>query len=265
MSAIAVRNLHKSYGDRPVLERVSLDIEAGSFVAVVGASGCGKSTFLRLLLSQERPDRGDILVDGVPIAPEPMPDRGIVFQRYSVFPHLTVWENLILGLEFQRAPRLGRLFGAARRRAGEDSEAILAAIGLGHARALYPAQLSGGMQQRLAIGQALLMAPKVLLMDEPFGALDPGIRADMHALLLGLWRERRMTVLMVTHDLSEAFTLGTRLLAFDKVRHDPVHPDAYGATVTYDFPIEPRPAPLSATPDFDLNQRQGNDPHVERS
>ncbi len=241
MSAIQVRGLHKSYGERPVLERVNLDIVAGSFVAVVGASGCGKSTFLRILLSQEWPDRGEILVDGVPIAAEPMPDRGIVFQR---------------------APRLGRLFGAARRRAVEDAEAILAAIGLGHTRTLYPAQLSGGMQQRLAIGQALLMAPKVLLMDEPFGALDPGIRADMHALLRGLWRERGMTVLMVTHDLSEAFALGTRLLAFDKVRHDPDHPEAYGATVTYDLPIE-RPA---AAPSGNSNdQERGSDLHDPQS
>lgn len=266
MSAIQVRDLHKSYGDRPVLERVSLDIEAGSFVSVVGASGCGKSTFLRLLLSQELPDRGEIRIDGAPIANEPMPDRGIVFQRYSVFPHLTVWDNLILGLEFQRAPWIGRLFGAARRRAREQAEGILAAIGLGHARHLYPAQLSGGMQQRLAIGQALLMAPKVLLMDEPFGALDPGIRADMHALLLGLWRAHGMTVLMVTHDLSEAFTLGTRLLAFDKVRHDPDHPDAYGATVTYDFKIDkPAPSPPGDAGDGPNDNEQGNDPHAQPS
>ena len=264
MSAIAVRGVYKAYGDRPVLERVSLDIAAGSFVAVVGASGCGKSTFLRLLLSQERPDRGEIRVDGQPIAPEPMPDRGIVFQRYSVFPHLTVEENLILGLEFQRSPRLGRLFGAARRRARDDAEAMLAAVGLDHARALYPEQLSGGMQQRLAIGQALLMAPKVLLMDEPFGALDPGIRADMHRLISGLWRERGMTVLLVTHDLSEAFALGTRLLAFDKVRHDPVHPAAYCATVTYDIPIERRPAPPPPLQPGN-DQEQGSRPHAEPS
>ncbi len=139
---------------------------------------------------------------------------------------------------------------------------MLSAVGLDHARALYPEQLSGGMQQRLAIGQALLMAPKVLLMDEPFGALDPGIRADMHRLISGLWRERGMTVLMVTHDLSEAFALGTRLLAFDKIRHDPDHPAAYGATVTYDIPIERRPAP-PLEPGND--QEQGSRPHAEPS
>ena len=114
----------------------------------------------------------------------------------------------------------------------------------------------------VAIGQALLMAPKVLLMDEPFGALDPGIRADMHALLRGLWRAHGMTVLMVTHDLSEAFALGTRLLAFDKVRHDPDHPDAYGATVTYDLPIE---RPAAAASDDSNDQEPGNDHHDPQS
>ncbi|EGH13462.1 ABC transporter, partial [Pseudomonas savastanoi pv. glycinea str. race 4] len=101
----------------------------------------------------------------------------------------------------------------------------------------YPTQLSGGMQQRLAIAQALIMKPRVLLLDEPFGALDPRIRKDMHHLLLDLWRETKLTVFMVTHDLSEGFNLGTRLLVFDKVRHDPHAPGAYGARITYDIPL----------------------------
>ena len=115
---------------------------------------------------------------------------------------------------------------------------MLHRVGLGHALARYPNQLSGGMQQRLAIAQALITRPRMLLLDEPFGALDPGIRKDMHALLLELWREARLTVFMVTHDLSEGFHLGTRLLVFDKVRIDPQAPQ-HGARITYDIPLNP--------------------------
>lgn len=145
-------------------------------------------------------------------------------------------DNVALGLELPRAPLFGRLFGGARRAAREQAAVMLEKVGLGHALDKYPAQLSGGMQQRLAIAQALVMKPRVLLLDEPFGALDPGIRKDMHELLLGLWQETRLTVFMVTHDLSEGFSLGTRLMVFDKVRHDPHAPNAYGARITYDIP-----------------------------
>ena len=238
MSTISVRNLAMRYEDVLVLERVNLEVESGSFCTIVGASGCGKSTFLRLLLSQETPSSGDILLDGEPLPNQPTPDRGIVFQRYSVFPHLTVEDNLILAEELQRAPYSGRLFGRARHVARDNIEEILDDIGLAAARKRYPSQLSGGMQQRLAIAQALLMKPKVLLLDEPFGALDPGIRLDMHALLLRLWREHAITIFMVTHDIHEAFKLGTRLLVFDKLRHDPHAPEAFGATITYDLPLD---------------------------
>ena len=234
---VSVRNVAKTYGDAIVLERLDLDIEAGSFCTIVGASGCGKSTFLRMLLSEELPSRGGIFIDGEPLPPEPTPDRGIVFQRYSVFPHLTVEQNLILSAEFAQAPLTGRLFGSARAAARAEIQDTLDKIGLASASKRYPAQLSGGMQQRLAIAQALLKRPKILLLDEPFGALDPGIRADMHALLLGLWRELDMTVFMVTHDIHEAFKLGTRVLVFDKIRHDPDAPEAYGATITYDLKL----------------------------
>ncbi|RMS44895.1 ABC transporter ATP-binding protein, partial [Pseudomonas coronafaciens pv. garcae] len=124
-------------------------------------------------------------------------------------------DNVALGLELPRAAWLGRLFGQAKREAREQAAQLLSKVGLGHALEKYPTQLSGGMQQRLAIAQALIMKPRVLLLDEPFGALDPGIRKDMHHLLLELWRETKLTVFMVTHDLSEGFNLGTRLLVFD--------------------------------------------------
>lgn len=238
MSQISIRKLEQSYGAITVLENINLEVKSGEFCTIVGASGCGKSTFLRLLLSEERPTRGEIRLDSALLSEEPCADRGVVFQRYSVFPHMTVMENLILPLELRSAPLLGRLFGAGRRRAIERAEHLLERVGLSHVRDAYPKTLSGGMQQRLAIAQALIPKPKVLLLDEPFGALDPGTRRRMHDILLGLWEEEKMTVFMVTHDLKEGFKLGTRLLVFDKLRWDPDAPQAYGATITYDLPLE---------------------------
>lgn len=237
MSFISVNNVWQQYDDQVVLEGLNLSIAEGEFCTLVGASGCGKSTFLRLLLGQEVPSKGVILLDERPIANEPDASRGVVFQRYSVFPHLSVLDNVALGLELPRSALLGRLFGKAKREAREQASALLHKVGLGHALDKYPTQLSGGMQQRLAIAQALIMKPRVLLLDEPFGALDPGIRKDMHVLLLELWRETKLTVFMVTHDLCEGFNLGTRLLVFDKVRLDPHAPGAYGARITYDIPL----------------------------
>ncbi|AVB16193.1 MULTISPECIES: ABC transporter ATP-binding protein [Pseudomonas syringae group] len=237
MSFICVRNVWQQYDDQVVLEGLNLDVAEGEFCTLVGASGCGKSTFLRLLLGQETPSRGLITLDGKALRNEPDASRGVVFQRYSVFPHLSVLDNVALGLELPRSAWLGRLFGQAKSEAREHAAQLLGKVGLGHALDKYPTQLSGGMQQRLAIAQALIMKPRVLLLDEPFGALDPGIRKDMHHLLLDLWRETKLTVFMVTHDLSEGFNLGTRLLVFDKVRHDPHEPGAYGARITYDIPL----------------------------
>ena len=117
---------------------------------------------------------------------------------------------------------------------------LLAAVGLAGHEKKYPASLSGGMQQRLALAQTLMRKPKILLLDEPFGALDPGVTADMHQLILRLWAENRMTIFMVSHDIQESFLLGTRLLTFDKLRHDPQSPEAYGASVTYDLKLERR-------------------------
>ena len=238
--AISLRDVWKEYGGRVVLERLSLEIAPRSFVAVVGPSGCGKTTLLRMLMSEERPSRGRILLDGAPLGPEPTAERGVVFQRYSVFPHLTVLANVILGRELAQARLLGRLFGAARRRATEDARALLGEVGLLDAEHAYPAQLSGGMQQRLALAQALFRRPKILLLDEPFGALDPGIRADIHGLMQRLWRETHLTVVMVTHDLSEAFRLGTRVVALERPAREGQEPDRFGAGVTYDIDVWPR-------------------------
>lgn len=238
MTQVIVKDVWKGYDGNVVIERVNLDVAAHSFVSIVGPSGCGKSTFLRMLLSQEIPTRGEIRVDGAPLPPEPTEERGVVFQRYSVFPHLTAAENVAFGLEVAASPLLGRLFGSRRRAVLDQCRAALDAVGLGAACGKYPAQLSGGMQQRLAIAQALIKKPKVLLLDEPFGALDPGIRVDIHKLMLKLFDETGMTVFMVTHDLREAFHLGTRLIAFDRYKTRPEEIGVYGATITFDLPLD---------------------------
>ena len=233
-----MRNVWVEYGEQIVLERLNLDIAAGAFVAVVGPSGCGKTTFLRMLLGQEQPARGQILLDGKPMPPEPGPDRGVVFQRYSVFPHLSVLDNVMLGPEFSRAPLLARLFGARRCKVKDEAMALLNEVGLGAALDKYPSQLSGGMQQRLALAQALICKPKVLLLDEPFGALDPGIRGEIHVLMSRLWKETGVTVVMVTHDLREAFLLGTRVVVFDRLRDRVEEKLRYGATVTQNIEVD---------------------------
>ena len=237
MAAVSVKHLWKEYDEHVVLEDVNLEIADHEFVTIVGASGCGKTTFLRMLLGMETPSRGEFLIDGQPLPNEPGADRGIVFQRYSLFPHLTVMQNLLLALEFSGAPLLARLFGKAKREALEKAKGLLDAVGLYESRDRYPAQLSGGMQQRLSIAQSVIREPRILLLDEPFGALDPGITADMHALILKLWAAQRMTIFMITHDLKESFELGTRVLVFDKVRDDPQAPERFGATVTYNLPL----------------------------
>ncbi|MGJ4882617.1 ABC transporter ATP-binding protein [Bradyrhizobium sp. SZCCHNRI1029] len=237
MSTLSFRNVWVEYGNQVVLERINLEIASGTFLSIVGPSGAGKSTFLRLILGQERPSQGAVLLDGRPFPAEPGPDRGIVFQRYSVFPHLTVLGNVLLGYELAGSPFTARLFGSARKAAMEKSLALIEAVGLAEHRDKYPSALSGGMQQRLAIAQALAKQPRVLLLDEPFGALDPGTRAQMHALIKPLWRQHNMTIVMVTHDIKEAFGLATRLIALDRPRKDPQAPERFGARITYDLDL----------------------------
>ena len=240
MSVIRFDDVWKEYGEHIVLERITLDVAPRAFLVLVGASGCGKTTFLRMLLGEETPTRGQILVDGVPLKPEPDADRGVVFQRYSVFPHLTVLQNVLLGRELQQAKVTGRLFGTAKRAAVDEAMALLVEVGLSGHESKYPAALSGGMQQRLALAQAVMRGPKILLLDEPFGALDPGIRADIHLLMKRLWNETELTVVMVTHDLSEAFRLATRVIAFERSRNRPEERERYGATISRDLEIYPR-------------------------
>jgi NitT/TauT family transport system ATP-binding protein len=253
MTSIVFDKVWKEYGDHVVLERIDLTITPRSFVALVGPSGCGKTTFLRMLLGEESPTRGQILVDGKPLKAEPGADRGVVFQRYSVFPHLTVLDNVLIGREFEESPLLGKLFGVRRKEAEEQARHLLEAVGLKGHETKYPSALSGGMQQRLALAQALNRKPSILLLDEPFGALDPGIRADIHVLIRRIWDENALTVVMVTHDLSEAFKLGTRVIAFERPRNRPEELERYGATLAEtDVALNGASQGASITRDFDV-------------
>jgi NitT/TauT family transport system ATP-binding protein len=247
MSFITINNIWQEYGDHVVLENLNLTVKEGEFCSMVGASGCGKSTFLRLLLGQESqagaPSRWMATC-------WPLNRTAAVAWCFSVtlFSRTSAcWITLPSVLNCRNHRCSDGCLARKTRGAGTGN------ADAGKSRpwsrvAQIPAQLSGGMQQRLAIAQAFIMQPRVLLLDEPFGALDPGIRKDMHALLLQLWGETRMTVFMVTHDLSEGFNLGTRLLVFDKVRIDPQAPNAYGARITYDIPLnETRLSALSGT------------------
>lgn len=238
MSYLQIRSVWKTYENSVILEKLNFSIEKGEFCTLIGPSGCGKSTFLRMLLGQDTPSRGSILLEGEPLSSEPGSDRGVVFQKYTLFPHLKALENVMLGLEMEHSAFLGKVFGSKRKRIKEEAMEMLESVGLGQSAHKYPSELSGGMQQRLSIAQALVKKPKILLLDEPFGALDPGSRADMHVLVRGLWQTYGLTVFMVTHDVKEAFELGTRLLVFDKVRNDPHAPNAYGATLVNDIKLD---------------------------
>ncbi len=198
---LAARGLGMRYGDLEVLSDVALEASAGQVLAVLGPSGCGKSTLLRLLAGFARPTSGAVLLDGAPVA-GPSPARGMVAQSGGLFPWLTLRDNLAFGPRATRRPA---------REVGEVVDELLAATGLdGFADAL-PAQLSGGMRQRAAIAQVLANRPPVLLLDEPFGALDAQTRLRMHEWLRALLAERPTTTVLVTHDVEEALLLGDRL------------------------------------------------------
>ena len=215
------------------LEPTNLTIPDNDFVTIIGPSGCGKSTLLRLVAGLDQPTTGRILLNGIPVS-EPGPDRGMVFQSYTLFPWLTVADNIAFGLREKGTP--------AHRRTAIVRE-WLVRIDLVSFEHHYPKQLSGGMQQRTAIARALANDPAILLLDEPFGALDNQTRALMQELLLDIWERERKTVLFVTHDIEEAIFLASRVVVMT------ARPGRIKADVRIDLP-HPRRYTIKTSPEF---------------
>ena len=213
MSKVIIQNVGKVFeraaSPVPALENVNLSIEDNEFITLVGASGCGKSTLLRILAGLEYRTSGEVLCDGRNIS-MPGADRAMVFQHYSLYPWLTVMENI----KFSRQLKVNRenLSSSDVEAASGRADALLNLIGLRKVRDAYPNQLSGGMQQRVAIARALMGRPSILLMDEPFGALDSQTREVMHDLILHIHRIEKTTIVFVTHDVEEAVYLGQRVV-----------------------------------------------------
>jgi NitT/TauT family transport system ATP-binding protein len=221
---------------RTVLENISLEIEQGEFVVLLGETGCGKSTLLRMILGQERPTSGKIFVAGSAV--ERVDARsGYVPQKYSLFPDRTVLDNLTMGPETSKYHILGRMlpgFRSFRKQVREEAMRQLDHMGLRPTDAgKYPHQLSGGMQQRVAIAQALMMKNRVLLMDEAFSALDPATRSSLQRLLKTVWSESKPTIVFVTHNTAEALFLGTRLIVLARSSHE----DHCGSKVALDMKL----------------------------
>jgi NitT/TauT family transport system ATP-binding protein len=244
---ISLRKVGVSYpggkeGTKTVLANVDLEIPSGEFVVLLGETGCGKSTLLRLMLGQEFPTTGEVIVDGKPV--KRIDSRtGYVPQKYSLFPDRTVLENVMYGPENVRFSLLGRLtpgFWRFRRELREEAIHSLTRMGLRpQDMKKYPHQLSGGMQQRVAIAQALLMKPPVLLLDEAFSALDPSTRASLQELLHSIWAESHPTIVFVTHNTTEALLLGTTLIVLG--RHRDEEPDKSNVIVAQQLPTAQLP------------------------
>ncbi|WP_078543338.1 ABC transporter ATP-binding protein [Litchfieldia alkalitelluris] len=185
-------------GEVVALDKTSFSVEEGEFVTILGPSGCGKSTILRVVAGLEEPTSGHVYLDGKQIK-GPGPDRGMVFQSYTLYPWLTVEENITFGLQLK---------GVSKKQQKEVSNHYINLIGLKGFENHYPIQLSGGMKQRVAIARALANDPEILLMDEPFGALDAQTRTIMQEILLKVWEESKKTILFITHDVEESIFLG---------------------------------------------------------
>ncbi len=208
MSKIDIKNLTVEYSDKnhsfKALDNVSFSVEPGEFVSIIGSSGCGKSTLLSILEGIGSPTAGTVLIDGKPISGTGF-DRGVVFQHYSLFPWMTARNNVAFGIkqvkkELKKDERL------------KIADEFLDKVGLEEFKGKYPKQLSGGMQQRVAIARALAMDTDILLMDEPFGAIDAKNRTILQELLLSLWEGSKKTVVFVTHDIDEAIFLSDKII-----------------------------------------------------
>jgi NitT/TauT family transport system ATP-binding protein len=203
---LRVRDLHKTFGinghGHVAFEKMSLDVHRREFICIIGPSGCGKSTFIRIVAGLEDSSGGEILIDGHPVS-GPGPDRGMVFQGYTLFPWRTVKQNVMFGLKMR---------GQDTSTADAEARQWLDMVGLAKFEGAYPHELSGGMKQRVAIARALANEPRILLMDEPFGALDALTRCKMQSYLMQIWKKVDVTVLFITHDLEEACYLADRIV-----------------------------------------------------
>jgi ABC-type nitrate/sulfonate/bicarbonate transport system ATPase subunit len=231
VAAVSIREVSRIFAgarsqpETVALQRSSLEIAANDFVTILGPSGCGKSTLLRIVAGLDFATTGSVLVDGAPVK-GPGADRGMVFQSYTLFPWLTVRQNICFGL---------REKGMAQGQQQEISEYFIRQVGLAGFESHFPKMLSGGMQQRTALARALANDPKVLLMDEPFGALDHQTRELMQELLLSIWERHNKTVLFVTHDIDEAIFMANRVVVMSarpgRIKHeeriDFAHPRDY--------------------------------------
>lgn len=204
---LQINQLNKHFptkeGTLVVLKDINMLIEQGEFICAVGASGSGKSTLLRQIAGLDSPTTGEVQVDGKRVI-GPGPDRGMVFQHYTLYPWMSVQENAEFGLKLQGVPKKERR---------EQASYYLSTVGLTNFAKALPQQLSGGMKQRVAIARALALEPKILLMDEPFGALDIHTKESMHSFMIDLWQRTKITIFMITHDVEEAVFLANRIYA----------------------------------------------------
>jgi NitT/TauT family transport system ATP-binding protein len=239
MSKLVIEGVGRTFvgvhGGAPTraLEPVSLKVEDNDFITILGPSGCGKSTLLRIVAGLDRPSTGSVLLDGQRVT-QPGPDRGMVFQSYTLFPWLTVRQNICFGLRERGVP-------GPRQRA--ISEGWIDKVGLRGFENHLPKMLSGGMQQRTALARALANEPKILLLDEPFGALDNQTRALMQEMLLAIWEAEKTTVLFVTHDIEEAIFMANRVVVMS------ARPGRIKADVAIDLP-HPRHYTMKTTLEF---------------
>jgi len=204
---LQITNLHKNFNTKEgalvVLKDINMTIQRGEFICAVGASGSGKSTLLRQIAGLDSPTAGEVKIDGVRVT-GPGPDRGMVFQHYTLYPWMNVQENTEFGLKLQGVPKKERR---------EKASYYLSVVELSKFARSLPKELSGGMKQRVAIARALASEPKVMLMDEPFGALDIHTKESMHQFILELWQRTNLTIFMITHDVEEAIFLSNRIYA----------------------------------------------------
>jgi sulfate/thiosulfate transport system ATP-binding protein len=222
---IEARSVSKQFGSFVALDDVSVEVPAGSLTALLGPSGSGKSTLLRIIAGLERPDAGRVLIDGHDVTSRPPQRRGVgfVFQHYAAFKHMTVWKNVAFGLEIRRRPK-----SEIKERVGQ----LLELVQLNGFADRYPAQLSGGQRQRMALARALAVEPDVLLLDEPFGALDARVRKELRSWLRRLHDEVHVTTIFVTHDQEEAMDLADQIVVMSHGQVEQVG----GARELYDNP-----------------------------